>query len=675
MAISGGVWVAAGVNVAVRLGEIMAAVWGVKTLSAMGAYITSLGVAQKQTVALGTESVIAAGKASGAWTAAAAKTGSAWSAASKLAMSAWVGWEIGGFLRDQFKEVEQAGIALAAGVHKTAVRARAGWEMIKAAFTDDTVAAAQGRLRVELERIDDEYAALFASAGKAKDAQQQQAAASQKSADALGEAKAKAAELVREFYTLRDGSEGVEGAIKKLAESLKFDSAKNVTEFVLALDKLRDKGDLSAQQFGHAWQQALEKLDPSKVTQLRSAQQLSQAYDQLLNGSLQRLGVNAAQAMGKISDSAQQAIDGIAQVADTAKAAGVSAGQTARALEMAFVAAIPKADSLEAITALETKLKEMGKAGEISAQGMERVQAALDKQKVSIEGQIPGIQSLQEALRELGVKPQAELDALAKKAKAAFDVIKASGTATPREVSEAWKAMAEASIAANNGVADAVLQAQASQQGFVIETDKAGKAIVKSMQEAAEATKGVGDAAKAAGEAAAEGAAAATEATDRFARDASGQVLKLEGTWLDAEAAASNYSAQVAEMVYSLNKPLELMRQEHLAMVRSLEALDAAQQRLQSNGASSVDDLRLRLLELNGTEEQIAEARQRREIAEVERNKRLMEIQLKRARMLGNEEDVAAAEFELQMLNEQLKLLEQIHKEEDKQRDAAYGKG
>jgi len=670
------------VNVAVRLGEIMAAVWGVKTLSAMGAYITSLSVAQKQTVALGTESVIAAGKASGAWTAAAAKTGSAWSAASKLAMSAWVGWEIGGFLRDQFKEVEQAGIALAAGVHKTAVRARAGWEMIKAAFTDDTVAAAQGRLRVELERIDDEYAALFASAGKAKDAQQQQAAASQKSADALGEAKAKAAELVREFYTLRDGSEGVEGAIKKLAESLKFDSAKNVSEFVLALDKLRDKGDLSAQQFGQAWQQALEKLDPSKVTQLRnslegaskqgliSAQQLSQAYDQLLNGSLQRLGVNAAQAMGKISDSAQQAIDGIAQVADTAKAAGASAGQTARALEMAFVAAIPKADSLEAITALNERLKAMGKSGQIGADGVERIKAALDKQKAVIEGQIPGVQSLEEALSQLGVKPQAELDALAKSAKQAFDAVMASGKATPREIDQAWKAMAEAAIAANSGVADAVLAAQAAQHGFVLEVDKAGKAIVKSMADAADSTKGVGEAAKQAGEDAAEGAKKAEEATDRFVQNAQGGILKFTGTWLDAKAAASSYSAQVAAMVYDINKSMGEMTREHAAMVASLESLDAAQRRLQSGGANSVEDLRLRLLELNGTEEQIAQARAARETADIKRQIQLNALALQKARILGDDTTVTQLQYEAQMLEQQLNLLRQIHSEEDKKRKA-----
>lgn len=457
----------------------------------------------------------------------------------------------------------------------------------------------------------------------------------------------------------QEAARGIEMAF--LAAIPKADSLEAITSLQERLKAMGESGQIGAEGVKRI-SQALDEQKAKIEDQLPGIQSLEEA--------LTKAGVNGAQALGQIGKGAQGSIDAISQVAEAARAAGVSVEAAARSIEMAFVAAIPKADSLEAITALETKLKEMGKAGEISAQGMERVQAALDKQKVSIEGQIPGIQSLQEALRELGVKPQAELDALAKKAKAAFDVIKASGTATPREVSEAWKAMAEASIAANNGVADAVLQAQASQHGFVIETDKAGKAIVKSMQEAAEATKGVGDAAKAAGEAAAEGAAAAGEATDRFARDASGQILKLEGTWLDAEAAASNYSAQVAEMVYSLNKPLELMRQEHLAMVRSLEALDAAQQRLQSNGASSVDDLRLRLLELNGTEEQIAEARQRREIAEVERNKRLMEIQLKRARMLGNEEDVAAAEFELQMLNEQLKLLEQIHKEEDKQRDA-----
>ena len=678
------------VNAALRAGQVMVAVWGVKALQGLAAYTMALLGAQRQTAALGVQSAASAAQAGGAWTAAAARVSLAWSAASKTALAAWAGWEIGTFLREEFVEVEQAGIALAAGLTKVAARAQSAWEMIKAAFTDDTIAAAQERLRIELERIDDEYAALFASAGKAGEAQKKQgeaaeaaAAGTQKLTGTLGEAQTKAAELVREFHTLRDGSEGVEGALKKLSEALKFDNAGSVASFAMALDELASKGEVTAKQVGDAWQQALSKLSVDEIGKLRgsiedmgrqgvlTAQQVAQANEQILAASFEKVGVNAAQAMGKISDGAQQAIDGIGLVAEAAKTAGASVEQSARAIEMAFVAAIPKADSLEAISELEKRLKLMGEAGQIGADGIERVKAALDKQKATIESQIPGIQSVEEALRQLGVKPQAELDALAKSAQAAFDVVKASGTATPREINEAWKAMAEASIAANNGVANATIEAQAAQHGFVVEVDKAGKAIVKSMTEAADATKDVGDAAKQAGEDAAEGAAAAEQATDRFVKNAQGQILKYTGSWMDAEAAASSYASQVAAMVYDINKPIEEMTRQHSAMVRSLESLDAAQKRLQSGGANSVEDLRLRLLELNGTEEQIAEARQRREIAEVDRQKRLMQLQLQKARTLGNDEEAAALAYELTMLDQQLKLLEQIHREEDKQRKAA----
>ena len=201
-----------------------------------------------------------------------------------------------------------------------------------------------------------------------------------------------------------------------------------------------------------------------------SAQQLAQANDQILGASFARLGVNAAQALGQISEGAQDAIDSVHLVAVAAESAGASAEQSARAIEMAFGAAIPRADSLEAIAELEKQLKALGAAGKISAEGVQRTQAALDRQRATIEGQLPGIQSLGEALRQLGVKPQAELKALADAARQAFDKVKSSGTATTREINQAWKAMAEAAIAANDGVADAALKSQAAQHGFAITT-------------------------------------------------------------------------------------------------------------------------------------------------------------------------------------------------------------
>ncbi len=681
-----------------------------------------------------------------------------------------VGWDIGAYLRKEFLWVEQAGIAMAAGLTKAAAQYQAAWEMLRAPFNDDTIEAAQERLRLKLQQIDDEYAALFASAGKAKEAVQAQAqaaegaaqantkvsaavqavadgmrtlgtfaqgasqdaqaaarqleqvfaqsikgaqsievleqlreklqeaaAAGQLSADAAARLRVQldqagasvgAKELVNQFYALKGGAEGVQGAMDKLVSSLKFDDKGSIGAFATALQQLGQQGALSARQVGEAWQQALSKLSAQQIDQFAlqvkaafaqgtlSAQQFAQVNEQILATSFEKLGVNAAQALGKISDGAKDAINSVDLVAESAKAAGVGVQDAARAIEMAFAAAIPKADSLQAVDALGQKLKELGDSGKISAEGLARMQALLDKQRITVEQQIPGIQSLGEALKELGVKPQAELKELARSAKEAFDFVKASGTATPREINEAWKAMAEAAIEANNGVADASIKAQAQQHGFVVETDKAGKSTVKSMKEAEQATKDVGKAAVATAESIRSMGDAGWDASQDLvaqARAHNAALAKVETSWLSAGAASSQYSEQMAKVVWEANKSMTAMAAEHAQLVQTMESLARQQKALEDSGggaAKGVDDLRLRLLELNGTEEQIARARHARDQAEVQRKIALMQIELQRAQINKKTDEAARLQQELALLQEQVKLLGEVFGAEERQRKA-----
>lgn len=615
---------------------------------------------------------------------------------------AGAGWEFGTYLPKEFLSVEIAGIRMAQGLTIAAAQYQAAWEMGKAVFNDDTIEAAQERLRVKLAQINQEYAELVILARETKEAQTGQAAATDAAADATkkqvdaqaksaastADAATRAKELAQEFLALRDGAGGSQGAIEKLVGALNFDKPEGINTLILAMGELSASGQLSANEVSEAWQAALKGMSTgqleSTLARVRlayaeasiSAEQLAQINALVLAESFERIGVNAAQAIGGISTAAQGAIDSVELVARSALAAGVGVESAARAIEMAFIAAIPKADSLEAIAALEEKLKAMGAAGKISAEGIERTQAALDKQRATIEAQIPGIQSLEEALRDLGVKPQKELNALAASAKQAFDAVKASGTATPREINEAWKAMAEAAIEANNGVASATIKAEAGQRGMVIETDKAGKSIVKSMKEAEAATKDVGKAAKATAESIAELSAAGWDAAKDLvtqARQHNAALAKVESSWLDATAAASKYAQEMAELVWSANKSIAAMTAEHARLVEMMEALAKQQQQLENQGngaARGVEDLRLRLLELEGTEEEIARAKHERDAAEVQRKMALMQLDLQRAQISGKKDEAARLQAELNLLAEQLKLLDQVFSAEEKQRKA-----
>lgn len=520
----------------------------------------------------------------------------------------------------------------------------------------------------------------------AAQAQEQLAKATHKTAEEL--AGLKATEIVKQFQDLAGAGKGVEETFKEISKSLDFNKPEDINALIRALNALSSAGRLSAEETTKAWQTALAAMNPQQLesTLARArlayaeasigAEQFAKINELVLAASFDKLGVNAAQALGKISTGAQDAIDSVNLVARSAAEAGVGVTDAARAIEMAFAAAIPKADSLEAIDALQKQLKAMGDAGKISAEGIERSQAALDKQRATIEGQIPGIQSLEEALRNLGVKPQKELAALAASAKQAFDAVKASGTATPREINDAWKAMAEATIEANNGVADASLKAQAQQYGMVIETDKAGKSIVKSMKEAEDATKDVGKAAKATAETIAELSAAGWDAAKDMvaqARAHNAAMATVETSWLDATAAASKYSQEIAAVVYDAKKSIQTMTELHARLVEQMEAFEDQQKQLedQGNGAArGVEDLRLRLLELSGTEEEIARARQEREVAEVQRKMALMQLDLQRAELTGKQDEAARLQAELALLQEQLKLLDQIFRKEEQQRKA-----
>ncbi|RRD68683.1 phage tail tape measure protein, partial [Comamonadaceae bacterium OH2310_COT-174] len=525
-------------------------------------------------------------------------------------------------------------------------------------------------------------------------AQAQERLAKASKATAWQLAQTNAQKAVAEFDKLKASSSGLgaelestAAALQKMLAGLDVSKAESVGGLVLAMDQLRSQGKITAEEFGDAWQKALE-LDAGKLLAFQAsveaaaaqgiltARQAAQANGQILQQAFAQLNINAAQALGRISEQAQQAILGIDLIAASAKAAGVGVEAAARSMELAFEAAIPRADSLQAIEALEKRLKAAGAAGEIGAEGIARVQAALDKQRAAIEEQLPGIQSLEEALKQLGVTPQKELDRLAQSAREAFEAVKNSGQATPREINEAWKAMAEAAIEANDGVATAALKAEAKQHGFAIETDKAGKAIVKSMEEAKEATEGVGEAAEQSAEQMAEMARQGWDASRDLAEQArqhNAALKTVEGSWVDAQAAASEYSEQLARVVWQAGRAIAEMRAEHAALVAQMEAL-AEQQRqidLANNDAvRGLEALRLRYLELTGDQAAAAQLKMQLARQEIDLKIALMEIDLQRAQIAGDETEAQKLALQINALKEQLDWLKKIHAEEERQRKA-----
>lgn len=477
-------------------------------------------------------------------------------------------------------------------------------------------------------------------------------------------------------------------AISKLSESFNFSSASGIDAFINTLRTLGARAKLTSEEISFEWQRAIDSLRADQLGLVMdrvtvafksgaiNAKTFADVNDKVLRASFGKLGVDADTALNTISDGAFKAISAVDGVAKAVRASGADAATSSRAIEMALAAAVPKADSMLAIDALNAQMEKLAKSGQLSAEGLARTKEALEKQRSVIEGQLPGIQSLGEALRQLGVKPQAELKALAASAKEAFDKVKESGTATPREINEAWKAMAEAAIKANDGVADSTIKSQAAAHGFAIKTDEAGKSIIESMKKAEDATRAVGAAAQSAAEQMDGMANVAWKAGGDLvaqARAHNAALGELKGTWIDATAAASRYSAEMAELVYNANKNVEEMRREHAQLVEQMEALARQQQQLQDQGngaARGVEDLRLRLVELDGTEEEVARARMERDKANILRQRALLDLELKRAMLRQDDEEAARLREEIALYNEQLVLLDQVFAKEEKQRKA-----
>lgn len=123
------------------------------------------------------------------------------------------------------------------------------------------------------------------------------------------------------------------------------------------------------------------------------------------------------------------------------------------------------------------------------------------------------------AFQRLGISSAAALKNQAANAQRDFETIKAAGTSTAEDISAAFRVAAEKAIAANKGIAPSWVTAQAGVRGYRVEVDDTGKAVVRSMKDAEDATIRTGHAAR--------GAAGGYRDMGRAAEEASKKLQQL----------------------------------------------------------------------------------------------------------------------------------------------------
>lgn len=326
------------------------------------------------------------------------------------------------------------------------------------------------------------------AASKAMAAQTAELAAKQRlAADAAFGLSKRSKELVSDFEEeIKKGGQATE-AIGKLAKAFDLSNPKGLNEAGAALDDLARKGQLSADQVREAWRLALSGKDLAIFAAEANAafdgtdqgqRRLALALEGVLGAAIQRTGKDLGELTTGISTGAQTALndfDTLAARLDELKARGLDVGETlASSLDQAGKVANTEAALIE----VGKRWEDLGAKGVIAG---ERLRKGLDGVKGKLDDLAPGINSVNEAFKTLGMRAPEELKRTAETARQAFETIRNAGTATPAQIGEAFRHYAEAAIAANGGVANDTLRIQAALQGLTIEVDGAGKAIIQAM--------------------------------------------------------------------------------------------------------------------------------------------------------------------------------------------------
>ncbi|NUQ48527.1 MAG: hypothetical protein HUU27_01205 [Phycisphaerae bacterium] len=307
-------------------------------------------------------------------------------------------------------------------------------------------------------------------------------------------------EVERTFASMRQKGQDAATALGNIAKAANIDSADGIGKLIADLDILRQGAQVTGQQIQTALADRLKKLSNEDLQAFGiqaemafsrgaiSAQQLGVALDAQARAALQRLGVDADVALTGMSAKFTEAIGSVELLAgqyDRLSSAGVNA---AVALQQGLDAALKRASSPVELEALVALIERMGREGKLSG---EQVEAALDKARQKADELTPGINSVAEALKRLGIQSDADLKKTADGFRQAYEAVVQMGGSV-REQRAAFQRYAEAAINANNGVASATLKVQAAQHGLRVEVDDTGRAIVRAMDEGVQALHALG---------------------------------------------------------------------------------------------------------------------------------------------------------------------------------------
>jgi tape measure domain-containing protein len=309
-------------------------------------------------------------------------------------------------------------------------------------------------------------------------------------------------EIIKGFEGLIKNGADVKEAMGKVADSLKLSDTKGISEAGAALDALGVRGKVSADQIREALASALKGEDLQRFETLaltafdgseQGARRLKAAVDAVALESLRRAGTSVRELETGFSLATTSAINDVEALTRTLVNMGVKGDEASRVLSRSLDKALESANTEKAVRVVIERMEQLGKQGLLTG---EQLTGGLEKARQKLDETKPGVSSLDEALRNFGLKTRADLDQTAEKFRASWEVIKNSSTVTLQQKQEAFMKYAEAAIAANGGVANSTLRSQAEMVKLKIEVDGVGKALAITGSQGASSINGIGTAAQ-----------------------------------------------------------------------------------------------------------------------------------------------------------------------------------
>ncbi|MDP9919820.1 tape measure domain-containing protein [Variovorax boronicumulans] len=338
----------------------------------------------------------------------------------------------------------------------------------------------------------EEEATRKAAQAKAELAQKMQIAADK----ALGlgvEAQA----LVGKFNQATQAGKTTADALSEVTKALDLSNVQGINAAISALDALAVRGQITSSQMREALSSALTSEDLG-LFEARAraafesgeigARRFAAAVDALGDESLRRAGLSAQELSTGFGAATASAINDVDALIATLDRLGAKGPETGAAVAKSLDKATEAAGTERALQAVIQRFEELGKNGRLSG---EQVAAGMEKARAKIDELGPGVSSLNEALRNFGIKTQTELQATADRFAASWLVIKDSTTVALADKVRAFEQYRDAATAANKGVETSEVNVQREMLRMRQDAAKTGDAFVEHMGRASRAVNSV----------------------------------------------------------------------------------------------------------------------------------------------------------------------------------------